>query len=468
MLNKVPKLSEDSNKSSLSSPMHTSGSGSPPLKRQRTSSSNSSDMRRKLLGKAVEQKLEKQMESEKNDFSFASVDVFSVSLDEIDEMNAMEEESQSTCYKVTDPPEAENKSPTFSSISASSSSTNSPKLQTEAATKSVKWVEVSRTARKSRFYMIEATDEEEGFKAVHKASDHTKIPAGLNGKKPFLVVPGIDYGLEYETGEDCADNLADEKEIKIIKNEKYFLDSFVCDVGYLSDDELNETPSLNKFESKVRRIRRANTIKEKKKKIELLGEPEVCGPFWWSGSRGCKKEVKKWETIVLSTLPIPTSLTSPPPSVQVEKDVVLDRDVAAVAAVNDVAAAPAEVEVEDYETKYHIKYAVKFLVQSRMRERRGVVVSPQGPQDCSTPMVRRTVSAQSQVTKVSRVSQNSGVAYLYLITFFPGGVTGDCLSAAGQYPGQQPTDGEEIREQISQQVQLPALVKSTFSCRFST
>ena len=39
MLNKVPKLSEESNKSSLSSPMHTSGSGSPPLKRQRTSSS---------------------------------------------------------------------------------------------------------------------------------------------------------------------------------------------------------------------------------------------------------------------------------------------------------------------------------------------------------------------------------------------------------------------------------------------
>ena len=115
-----------------------------------------------------------------------------------------------------------------------------------------------------------------------------------------------------------------------------------------------------------------------------------------------------------------------------------------------LAAAPAEVEVEDYETKYHIKYAVKFLVQNRMRERRGVVVSPQGPQDCSTPMVRRTVSAQSQVTKVSRVSQDSGVAYLYLITFFPGGVTGDCLSAAGQYPGQQPTDGEEVREQISQ------------------
>merc|ERR1719510_1611128 len=128
-------------------------------------------------------------------------------------MNQEEDEDKSTWYKATDPPEVENSSPTLSPGSAS------PKLQSEA----VQWLQVSRTRRKSRFYMIEAIDEEEGFQAVHKASDHTKIPAGLNGKKPFLVVPGIEYGLGYDAGEDCADDVADQKEIKMIKNEKYFL-----------------------------------------------------------------------------------------------------------------------------------------------------------------------------------------------------------------------------------------------------
>ena len=417
-LNKVPNLSEESNKSSLSRPMHLSGS--PPLKRQRTSSSNSPDMRRKLLGKTLEQKIEKRMESEKNDSKVGSEDVFSVSLDEIDEMDPEVDETKSRCYEARDPSdEVENKSPTFSPTSATPKSTNSPKLQTEEIpTKTVDWLQVSRTRRKSRFYKIEATDEEEGFKAIHKASDHTKIPAGLNGRKPFMIVPGIEYGLE----EDCADadGVADEKEIKMIKNEKYFLDSFVCDTGYLSDDELNETPSQSKFESKVRRIRRANNIKEKRKKMELLGEPEVCGPFWWNGKGGCKKEVKKWQTMVLSSLPIPTTLSSPPPSVPVEEDLATDQDGKVVAEVSVAPAdkeAPATAEeevkeveeveeVEEYETKYHIKYAVKFLVQRRLREGRGVASpqSPQGPQVCSTPMVRRPASAQAQVSAVSRVS----------------------------------------------------------------
>ena len=116
-LNKVPNLSEESNKSSLSRPMHLSGS--PPLKRQRTSSSNSPDMRRKLLGKTLEQKIEKEMESEKNDSKFGLEDVFSVSLDEIDEMDQEEDEDKSTWYKATDPPEVENSSPTLSPGSAS-------------------------------------------------------------------------------------------------------------------------------------------------------------------------------------------------------------------------------------------------------------------------------------------------------------------------------------------------------------
>ena len=415
-LNKVPKLSEET-KSPLSMPRSTQLSGSPPLKRQRTSSSNSPDMRRKLLGKTLEQNLEKKLESKKYDSSIASRDVFSVSLDEIDETNHVVEESKSMCYKdpSEEDEEVEKKSPTLSpSATQKTTNCNSLKPETEeVASTTVQWLQVSRTRRKARFYKIEATDDdEEGFTAVHKSSDHTKIPVGLNGKKPFMVVPGIEYGLGYEAGEDCADGLAeenDEKEIKLIKNEKYSLDSFVCDVGYLSDDELNETPSLDPVEKKVRRVRRANNIKEKKK-IEMLAEPEVCGPFWWKGTRGCKKEVKKWQTILLSTLPIPTTFSSPLPSVLLEEDVATDQEVtdaAPVPVASDVKVAPAapvverQVEVEDYETKYHIKYLVKSLVQSRMGGQRSVV-SPPGLQVCSTPMVRRPGS-QPQVT-VSRVS----------------------------------------------------------------
>ena len=59
--------------------------------------------------------------------------------------------------------------------------------------------------------------------------------------------------------------------------------------------------------------------------------------------------------------------------------------------------------VEDYESKYHIKYRVKFLVERRMRGQ-GSVVSPQGPQLCSTPMMRRLVPLSNQQDSVSKVS----------------------------------------------------------------
>ena len=143
----------------------------------------------------------------------------------------------------------------------------------------------------------------------------------------------------------------------------------------------------------------------------MLAEPEVCGPFWWTGTRGCKKEVKKWQTILVSALPIPTTFSSPLPSVLMEEDLVTDKDAKDAATVpvdprpaDKVAPAAPVVEVEDYETKYRIKYRVKDLVRNRMRGNSASVVSPQGPQNCSTPMVRRPVSS-SKVT-VSRVSNS--------------------------------------------------------------
>ena len=88
------------------------------------------------------------------------------------------------------------------------------------------------------------------------------------------------------------------------------MDSFCCETGYLSDEELNETPSVNKVVSKVKQQRRANNIKEKRNFVNL-GEPMILGPFWWTGKGGCKKELKKWQPFVLSSAgPINTSFTA--------------------------------------------------------------------------------------------------------------------------------------------------------------
>merc|ERR1712029_1102552 len=51
--------------------------------------------------------------------------------------------------------------------------------------------------------------------------------------------------------------------------------------------------------------RRANNIKDKRK-FEKLGEPQILGPFWWSGKVGCKKELKKWQPYVFPSTPIDT------------------------------------------------------------------------------------------------------------------------------------------------------------------
>ena len=318
-------------------------------------------------------------EKENSNAADSDPEVFSVSLDEIDicPVAPSEEKSPSAVVEHKRVEKLQSFKP--------------PKLSIEA----VDWVKVLRTKRKSRLYRIEATGEEEGFEAVHRAADHTKVPVSINGRRPFKVIPGVEYGLVL--GEEVAggDELAEEKEIKMIENENYLLDSFVCDVGYLSDDELNETPCRDKVESKVKRLRRANNIKEKRK-LELLTEPQVIGPFWVKGGRGCKKELKKWQTMVLSSLPISTSFSRPVPeyisrtemeSASLPTTLRQESEAVTVTVTAQVEAVRPDVRSvkivggreEDYEKKYHIKYLVRSLVQGRMR-----VASPQ---DCFTPRV---------------------------------------------------------------------------------
>ena len=147
---------------------------------------------------------------------------------------------------------------------------------------------------------------------------------------------------------------------------------FVCDTGCLSDEEMVETPSVDKVISKVKQQRRANNI-QAKLKFEKMGEPEIIGCLWWSGKAGQKLKMKKWQAIVFTSTPIATSFTTPIPEEQCSP---------LPAPQPPVQARPstASPTVTDYATKYHIKYLVKNLVHKTM-------IGVGAPNQCSTPML---------------------------------------------------------------------------------
>ena len=307
--------------------------------------------------------------------------------------------------------------------SASVSSSTPQKPHSTAATVQMKWKSVERSKRKVRIYFIESHGDSEAFKVVHRAAENTTIPVCINGKKPFTIIPGVEYGLEMEEVGEALNNQNDEEELRIIRNEKYLLDSFCCDTGYLSDEELNETPSTNKVVSKVKQQRRAANIKEKRK-FEKLTEPQVLGPFWWAGKSGCKKEMKKWQGIVFSDVPIKTGFTTATPddnaadceSVETDENLAQKlspfnekgqlEDATNKVNPNPVITDPSE--KEDYNSKYAIKYLVKFLAEKKM----GSVVQGQGdgvsrPLESSTPMIKKSCIKVTQV-KLGWMTGGSG------------------------------------------------------------
>ena len=119
---------------------------------------------------------------------------------------------------------------------------------------------------------------------MEKAESNQKVPQVINGRRPYIVVPGVEYDIGEGEGV-VMDTEEDEAEIRLARNEKYEMDSFVCDTGYLSDEEMVETPSVDKVISKVKQQRRANNI-QAKLKFEKMGEPEIIGRLWWSGNGG--------------------------------------------------------------------------------------------------------------------------------------------------------------------------------------
>ena len=240
----------------------------------------------------------------------------------------------------------------------------------------IQWRSVKRIRRKTRFFLFSSKIEGEKDEiALEKADGNQMVPRAINGRRPHVVVPGVDYDLGEGEG-IIMDTEEDEAEIRLARNEKYEMDSFVCDTGYLSEDELMETPTVDKVINKVKQQRRANNIKAKLK-FEKIGEPEVLGCLWWSGRGGQKMKMKKWQAIVFTSTPIPTSF-----SMTVAGE---EQSVPLPPSPEQSLPQPPPTSVVDLATKYHVKYLVKHLVHKAM------VGDGEGlnPNQCSTPMVGR-------------------------------------------------------------------------------
>ena len=89
--------------------------------------------------------------------------------------------------------------------------------------------------------------------------DSQRMPVVLGGRRPMMLVPGIDYGLE--EGEDVMVCPEEEREVRLATVEQYNIDSFCLEAGYLSLAEMAETPPVDNVVRKVKQKRRANGVK---------------------------------------------------------------------------------------------------------------------------------------------------------------------------------------------------------------
>ena len=91
---------------------------------------------------------------------------------------------------------------------------------------------IKRNKRKTRFFIFGSKVKgEKDEVTMEKADSHQKVPSVINGRRPYIVVPGVEYDLEEGEGL-VRDTEEDEIEIRLARNEKYEMDPFVCDTGY--------------------------------------------------------------------------------------------------------------------------------------------------------------------------------------------------------------------------------------------
>lgn len=133
------------------------------------------------------------------------------------------------------------------------------------------------------------------------------------GRRPFKRIKGLDYGLdasfvECSLEENIQDMSDDEKlDTKLHRYENYVNNSFVCDNGYLSENEIQTTPESN-WKKKRTILIKSKNLSEKKRwkvRVNLLSGPEITTP-----GKGRKKPLNKWTAIVFETSPIPTGFST--------------------------------------------------------------------------------------------------------------------------------------------------------------
>ena len=124
---------------------------------------------------------------------------------------------------------------------------------------SISWKSVRRLKRKTKLFIF--NDCVDGKAEIYTVSqeDSQRMPVVLGGRRPMMLVPGIDYGLE--EGEDVMVCPEEEREVRLATVEQYNIDSFCLEAGYLSLAEMAETPPVDNVVRKVKQKRRANGVK---------------------------------------------------------------------------------------------------------------------------------------------------------------------------------------------------------------
>ena len=133
---------------------------------------------------------------------------------------------------------------------------------------SISWKSVRRLKRKTKLFIF--NDCVDGKAEIWTVSqeDSQRMPVVLGGRRPMMLVPGIDYGLE--EGEDVMVCPEEEREVRLATVEQYNIDSFCLEAGYLSLAEMAETPPVDNVVRKVKQKRRANGVKVR----------DYLGKFW--------------------------------------------------------------------------------------------------------------------------------------------------------------------------------------------
>jgi hypothetical protein len=134
---------------------------------------------------------------------------------------------------------------------------SAPKAKKKAV--EIKWKSVKRMKRKTKIFTFCETFGGPVEVEAWGAERSSMVPAVLSGRRPWLVVPGIDYGLGEGHGVQLTEE--EEREVRLANKENYAIDSFVCDAGYLSEEEMVETPGVDRAARRAKQRRGARGVK---------------------------------------------------------------------------------------------------------------------------------------------------------------------------------------------------------------